>query len=75
MTTFIAHRASRGTGTTALRPGMQRFGRSLASFGAIVLDAIDASRAIQSAHTHEARRVVLDRFAADTSRHADRSAA
>ena len=54
---------------------MQRLGRSLASVGAIVLDAIEATRAIQSAHSHADRRAVLDRFAADTTRDASRSAA
>ena len=56
-------------------PGAQRFTRSLASVGAIVLDAIEATRAIQSAHSTVDRRAVLDRFAADVTRDADRSAA
>lgn len=59
MTTFHAQNGSR-TG----------FGRSLASVGAIVLDAIEATRAIQSAHSTTDRRAVLDRFAADTTRDA-----
>ena len=59
MTTFIAQDGSRSA-----------FGRSLASVGALVLDAIEATRAIQSAHSTTDRRAVLDRFAADTTRDA-----
>ena len=75
MTTFIAQHGSRTSAPAGLRPGFQRFGRSLASVGAIVLDAIEASRAIQSTHANADRRAVLDRFAADTTRDAGRSAA
>jgi hypothetical protein len=53
----------------------RRLTTSIASFGAIVLDAIEASRAIQTAHTTQARREVLDRFAADSARHAEQTAA
>ena len=59
MTTFHAQNGSRPS-----------FGRSLASVGALVLDAIEATRAIQSAHSTTDRRAVLDRFAADTTRDA-----
>lgn len=49
--------------------------RSLAAFGAIVLDAVEATRSIHSAHSRECRRAVLDRFAADIERDTDRAAA
>jgi hypothetical protein len=70
MTTSTAQLRSRATGTVSPLPGVQRFGRSLAAVGAIVLDAIEATRAIQSAHSTADRREVLDRFAAATTRHA-----
>ncbi len=76
MTTFIARHGDRTTGSSAtFRAGKQRFTRSLASVGSIVLDAIEATRAIQSAHSNADRRAVLDRFAADTTRDAHRWAA
>jgi hypothetical protein len=58
--------------TTSTR---QRLTASIAAFGALVLDAMEASRAIHTAHTPEARRIVLDRFATDSARHANRTAA
>jgi hypothetical protein len=61
---------SRATGTVSPLAGVQRFGRSLAAMGAIVLDAIEATRAIESAHDTADRRQVLDRFTAATTRHA-----
>ena len=70
MSTSIAQHDSRTGATSGLRPGMQRVGRSLASVGAIVLDAIEAARAIESAHSLADRRVVLDRFSTDTTRSA-----
>ncbi|MFD2090814.1 hypothetical protein [Blastococcus deserti] len=76
MTTFIArhgdHTADAGA---AFQARKQRFTRSVASVGAIVLDAIEATRAIGSAHSTVDRRAVLDRFAADTTRDAGRAAA
>jgi hypothetical protein len=75
MTTFMTGHGSRTSAPAILRPGLQRFGRSLASVGALVLDAVEATRAIQSAHSNVDRRAVLDRFAADTTRDASRSAA
>lgn len=76
MTTSIAQRASRASRAAgSLRPAVQRFTASVAAFGEIVLDAIEASRAIQTAHTPETRRAVLDRFAAQSAAHADRTAA
>ena len=76
MTTFIARQGDRtADSTAAFRAGKQRVTRSLASVGSLVLDAIDATRAIQSAHSTADRRAVLDRFAADTTRDAGRSAA
>lgn len=56
-------------------PTTRRLIASIASFGALALDAVEASRAIHTAHSHEARRLVLDRFATDSARHADRTAA
>ncbi len=61
--------------TGVFRPAVRRVIGSVAAIGEIALDAIEATRAIQSAHSAEARRVVLDRFAAETARHANRSAA
>ena len=76
MTTFIArHGAHAADSSAAFRAQKQRFTRSLVSVGAIVLDAIEATRAIHSAHSTAGRRAVLDRFAADTTRDAGRSAA
>jgi hypothetical protein len=43
--------------------------------GSLVLDAIEASRAIQSAHSTTDRQAVLHRFAAETTRDASRSPA
>ena len=76
MTTFIARSGGRTSAPTAAsRAGSQRFGRSLVSFGALVLDAIEATRGVGSAHSTAGRIAVLDRFAADTTRDAGRSAA
>ena len=75
MTTSIAHRGSRTSSPATLRPRAQRFGRFLASVGAVVLDAVEATRAMGSAHSTADRRAVLDRFAADTTRDASRTAA
>ena len=76
MTTFIARQGDRtADSSAAFRATKQRFTRSLASVGSIVLDAIEATRGIGSAHSTVDRRAVLDRFAADTTRDADRSAA
>jgi hypothetical protein len=76
MTTFIArHGDHTADASAAFRAGKQRFTRSLASVGAIVLDAIEATRGIGSAHSTADRRAVLDRFAADTTRDAGRAAA
>ena len=71
MTTFIARHGHQAVDTgAAFQAGKQRFTRSLVSVGAIVLDAIEATRAISSAHSTVDRRAVLDRFAADTTRDA-----
>jgi hypothetical protein len=76
MTTSIARHGYRTADSSdALRQKKQRFTGSLASVGAIVLDAIEATRAINSAHTTADRRAVLARFAADTTRDAERTAA
>lgn len=76
MTTFIArHGHHTADSSAAFQAGKQRFTRSLASVGSIVLDAIEATRAIGSAHSTVDRRAVLDRFAADTTRDAGRAAA
>ena len=76
MTTFIAGHAGRTADSrAAFQAGKQRFTRSLVSVGSLVLDAIEASRAIQSAHTTADRQAVLDRFAAETTRDASRRAA
>ena len=76
MTTFIARTGGRTSApTAAARAGSPRIGRSLVSFGSIVLDAIEAARGVGSAHSAADRRAVLDRFAADTTRDAGRSAA
>ncbi len=72
MTTFLARH---GDSSAALQTARQRFTRSLVSVGSIVVDAIEAARAIESAHTTADRRAVLDRFAADTTRDASRRAA
>jgi hypothetical protein len=76
MTTFIARHGDRTADSNgALQARMQRFTHSLVAVGAIVLDSIEASRALGSAHTGAERRAVVDRFAAETRRDADRSAA
>ncbi|SOE03832.1 hypothetical protein [Blastococcus haudaquaticus] len=75
MTTFIGRPGSRTTDASAILQSGKRFTRSLASVGAVVLDAIEATRAIGSAHSAADRRAVLDRFAADTTRDASRPAA
>ena len=76
MTTSIARSGGRTSApTAATRAGAPRFGASLVSFGSIVLDAIEAARGVGSAHSTADRRAVLDRFAADTTRDAGRSAA
>jgi hypothetical protein len=76
MTTFIARHGDRTVDSSAaFQARKQRFTRSLASAGAVVLDAIEATRAMGSAHSTADRRAVLDRFAADTSREASRTAA
>ncbi len=76
MTTFIARHGERTTDTGATPTAQkQRFGRFLVSVGAIVLDSIEASRAIGSAHSAADRRAALERFAADTTRDAGRTAA
>jgi hypothetical protein len=59
----------------APRPAARRFTASLTSIGEVVLAAIEASRAIHTAHTPEARRVVLDRFASDSAPRTHRTAA
>ncbi|TQN35697.1 hypothetical protein FHU33_4926 [Blastococcus colisei] len=74
MTTFIARHDDR-IADPAASQARKRFTRSLVSVGAIVLDAIEATRAIGSATTTADRRAVLDRFAADVSRDSGRSAA
>lgn len=48
--------------------------RSVKSLAAVALDAIDAHRAMHSAHTPAAQRAVLQRFAADLSADVGRSA-
>jgi hypothetical protein len=76
MATFIArHNDRTADSSAAFQAGKQRFTRSLISMGAVVLHAIDATRAMGSAHSAAHRRAVLDRFAADTTRDARRSAA
>ena len=70
MTTSIARQGHTAATGSAFRAGAQRFTRSLASVGAIVLDAVEATRALGSAHTAADRRAVLERFAADTTRDA-----
>lgn len=75
MTTFIARSGGRTSPTTALSARTQQFTRSLVSVGSLVLDAIEATRSLGSAHSAVDRRSVLDRFAADTTRDAGRSAA
>ncbi len=76
MTTFIARHGDRTTDSgAAFQARKQRFTRSLVSVGSLVLDAVEATRAIGSAHSTAGRRAVLDRFAADTTRDAGRSAA
>jgi hypothetical protein len=76
MTTFIARHGDRAADSSAaFQAARGRFTRSLVSVGSIVLDAIEAARAIESAHTTADRRAVLDRFAAETTRDATRSAA
>jgi hypothetical protein len=67
-TTSIAQGTAR---PAILRPAVQRFTASIAALGEVVLDAIEAARAIETANTPDARRVVLDRFA---SRSAGRAA-
>ena len=73
MTAFAAQHITRPSSQTA--PLTQRVRRSVTSIGAIVLDSIEAARGIGSAHSPEARRHVLERFAAETTRDATRSAA
>jgi hypothetical protein len=76
MTTFIARHSDHTADSSAtFRAARQRFTHSLVSVGSVVLDAIEATRAIGSAHSTVDRRAVLDRFAADTTRDAGRSAA
>ena len=72
MTAFAAQHVIRPNSQTA--PLTQRIRRSVTSLGAIVLDSIEATRAIGSAHSPAARHEVLARFAAETTRDA-RSAA
>jgi hypothetical protein len=73
MTTFIAGHAGRTADpSAAFQARKQRFTRSLVSVGSLVLDAIEASRAIQSAHSTTDRQAVLHRFAAETTRDASR---
>jgi len=77
VTTFAGQRVyprplARGA---SLGPAMQRLLRSLNSLGVIMADSAQAARSLESAHTPAARSAVLDRFAADTTRDADRSAA
>ena len=73
MTAFAAQHVARPGSQTA--PLTQRVRRSVTSLGAIVLDSIEAARGMGSAHSPAARREVLDRFAAETSRDATRSSA
>ncbi len=77
VTTFAGQRVSRRpiTRGASLGPAMQRLLRSLNSLGVIMADSAQAARSLESAHTPAARSAVLDRFAADTTRDADRSAA
>jgi hypothetical protein len=76
MTTFIARSGDRATDSgTAFRAGQQRFTCAVVSLSALVLDAVEATRAIGSTHGTVGRRAVLERFAADTTRDAGRSAA
>ena len=70
MTAFAAQRSTPHTA-----PLTQRIRRSVTSIGAIVLDSIEATRGIGSAHSPDARHEVLARFAAETTRDAGRSAA
>jgi hypothetical protein len=74
MTTYIARHGDRIAGSTAASQA-SAFIRFIVSVGAIVLDAIEAARGIGSAHSTADRRAVLDRFAADIARDADRPAA
>jgi hypothetical protein len=73
MTAFAAQHVTRPNSQTA--PLTQRIRHSVTSIGAIVLDSIEATRAIGSAHSSDARHEVLARFAAETTRDAGRSAA
>ena len=73
MTAFAAQHVTRPNSQTA--PLTQRIRRSVTSIGALVLDSIEATRAMGSAHSPAARHEVLARFAAETTRDATRSAA
>lgn len=75
MTASITQRATRSAYTAILRSAVLRFTSSIGSFGKVVADVIEASSAIQTARTPEARRAVIDRFAAESARHAQRTAA
>ncbi|MGY1837371.1 hypothetical protein ACI79P_19975 [Blastococcus sp. SYSU DS0510] len=75
MTTSIARHGDRTADAPAAARAGERFVRSLVSVGAIVVDAIEATRGMTSAHTGADRRAVLDRFAADIARDGNRSAA
>lgn len=69
MTTFIARSGEHDTDTTAaLRAAAQRFSHAVVSLGSVALGAIEATRALGSAHTVAGRRAALNRFAADIGR-------
>lgn len=75
MTTSTAQYTARPISIGGTRQGLQRLGRSLFSVAAVMVDAIEASRALHSTHTVAGRRAVLDRFTADLARDTDRAAA
>ncbi len=76
MTTFIARHGDRSANpSAAFRAGLQRLPRAFVSLSVIMRDAVSATRALNDAHTVAERRAVAARFAADSTRNADRSAA
>lgn len=76
MTTFIARHGDRTANpSAALGAGIQRLAHGVVSLSIIVRDAVSATRALNDAHTAADRRAVAARFAADSTRSADRSAA
>ncbi len=68
MTTFVGQRIQPRAGSTSGRPALRRLSRFLGSLCVVMAESAQATREFGSANTPAARRAVIDKFSADTSR-------